>query len=136
MKQSAPFTYVTLIARANDGQPHTVQVYSDISGGKSYVVDGSGWVLLEVVEWLSEGFDDVMSWNSQRVTDTIFFHETSLQTPQAFTETPDLVGDSKVYHVMLLVSFNVLTVGGSDEFAEVRRDMGSGHSPKCAVTVW
>lgn len=119
MKQSAPFTYVTLTARANDGRPHTVQVYSDISGGKSYIVNDSRWILLDISEWLSDQLDDVMSWNSQRVTDTVFFHETSLKAPQAFAETPNLVGDSKVYHVMLLVSFNVLTVGDSDKFTEV-----------------
>lgn len=33
VKQSLPFSYVSLVATSNDGKPHAVQVYSDISAG-------------------------------------------------------------------------------------------------------
>lgn len=47
-----------------------------------------------------------MNWNSL-TTDTIIYHETFLETPSAFSENPDIVEDSKVYHAMLLVRFLV-----------------------------
>lgn len=33
VRQSMPFSYLSLEATSNDGQAHNVQVYSDISGG-------------------------------------------------------------------------------------------------------
>jgi len=34
VKQSIPFSYISLTARSLDGAAHAVQVYSDVSGGK------------------------------------------------------------------------------------------------------
>lgn len=34
IKQSMPFTYIYMDLVSNDGQPHDVQVYSDISAGE------------------------------------------------------------------------------------------------------
>lgn len=34
MRQSIPFAYVNLAVRSLDGRSHSVQIYSDVSGGK------------------------------------------------------------------------------------------------------
>lgn len=64
----------------------------------------------ESTEWLSDSITDTMNWNL-RTTDTIVYHETFLQTPQAFSASPNLVKDSKVYYAMLLVRVIVPGLG-------------------------
>lgn len=34
VRQSMPFSYLSMTAESNDGNAHDVQVYSDVSGGK------------------------------------------------------------------------------------------------------
>ncbi|GJE94471.1 hypothetical protein PsYK624_106410 [Phanerochaete sordida] len=83
-KQSFPFTYISLTATSNDGQPHTVQVYSDISG-----------------EWVSGNRNDVMNWQTVP-TDTILYHSVTLATPLAFSEITNQAEDTSTYFASLL----------------------------------
>ncbi|KAJ3530917.1 hypothetical protein NM688_g7646 [Phlebia brevispora] len=77
--QSLPFSYVSLSAVANDGQAHSVQVYSDISG-----------------EWVSGNRTAIMNWVDQ-TTDTIVYHQVFPQNPQAFTEISNQAEDADIY---------------------------------------
>jgi hypothetical protein len=40
VRLSTPFSYLQVIATSSDGQPHNVQVYSDVSGGESLPLMG------------------------------------------------------------------------------------------------
>ncbi|EKM54251.1 uncharacterized protein PHACADRAFT_146023 [Phanerochaete carnosa HHB-10118-sp] len=84
VKQSFPFSYVSLTATSNDGQPHAVQVYSDISG-----------------EWVSGNRGDVMQWQTVP-TDTILYHQVSLEIPEAFSEKANQAEDATTYYATLL----------------------------------
>ncbi|KAJ3525254.1 hypothetical protein NM688_g8429 [Phlebia brevispora] len=77
--QSLPFSYVSLEATSNDGQAHSVQVYSDISG-----------------EWVSGNRTAIMNWVDQ-TTDTIVYHQVFPQNPQAFTEISNQAEDASIY---------------------------------------
>ncbi|KAI0696707.1 hypothetical protein BC835DRAFT_1414100 [Cytidiella melzeri] len=82
--QSLPLSYLSLQARANDGQSHTVQVYSDISA-----------------EW-SAGLGErgqLVNWNVI-TTDQVVFHEQSLVTPQSFSEAGEQALDATTYYGM------------------------------------
>lgn len=78
-KQSFPFTYISLTATTNDGQPHTVQVYSDISG-----------------EWVSGDRGDIMSWQTVP-TDTILYHQVYLSNSLTFSEKANQAEDTMTY---------------------------------------
>ncbi|GJE94479.1 hypothetical protein PsYK624_106490 [Phanerochaete sordida] len=84
VKQSFPFTYIALTAASNDGRPHNVQVYSDISG-----------------QWVSGDWNDVTKWNLTS-TDTILYHAVTLETPLAFSEKNNQAEDTITYYASLL----------------------------------
>ncbi|KLO08004.1 DUF1793-domain-containing protein [Schizopora paradoxa] len=67
-RQSLPFSYFSVTAASLDGSPHTVKVYSDISA-----------------EWIS-GDDTLIAKSTQDIESDFVILETSLQTPQSFTE--------------------------------------------------
>lgn len=79
----------------------------------------------KIAEWLSDDVGDIMNWNS-RVTDTIIYHEMFLESPLSFSESAQIVQDSKIYHAMLLVRFRcTIDQNLPDLFwAGERRDMG------------
>ena len=67
-KQSFPFSYYALSAASNDGEPHSVQVYADISG-----------------EWVSADTKLQMNWTSTTSGD-VLFHELWLADRTNFME--------------------------------------------------
>ncbi|KAI9067393.1 DUF1793-domain-containing protein [Trametes sanguinea] len=80
--QSLPFSYVSCEATALDGQPHNVQVYSDISA-----------------EWLSGDRSSFVKWTTQSTSGSRF-HEIDLQSPQPFVEINHQAQDGKAYYAM------------------------------------
>ncbi len=38
-RQSLPFSYVDVLVSSSDGNPHEVQLYTDITAGKLYILD-------------------------------------------------------------------------------------------------
>ncbi|KAI0072439.1 hypothetical protein K474DRAFT_1667817 [Panus rudis PR-1116 ss-1] len=75
VRQSMPFSYVSLEAKSRDNSPHNVDVYCDVSG-----------------EWLSSDNTQLMTWNST-TTSTSTFHQINLQKPVRFQETGDQADD-------------------------------------------
>ncbi|TFK89099.1 DUF1793-domain-containing protein [Polyporus arcularius HHB13444] len=82
VKQSFPFSYISLEAASLDGASHSVQVYSDISG-----------------EWLSGNRSSPISWRNTKTGNSVF-HEIELQTPTANVEIANQAQDGKAYYVM------------------------------------
>ena len=74
MKQSTPFSYLTVQVNSTDGQAHAVSVYTDISA-----------------EWVSasDNTQDVV-WQSN-TTGPVFTHQVMLQTQQDYTEYNDFI---------------------------------------------
>ncbi|KAI9456996.1 hypothetical protein BJY52DRAFT_1379345 [Lactarius psammicola] len=68
IKQSIPFSYMSLTAKSLDGMAHAVQVYSDISG-----------------EWLSADRSKVVVWSTTTNNNAIY-HTVKLQSPAVFSE--------------------------------------------------
>ncbi|KAH9055600.1 hypothetical protein EDB87DRAFT_1567201 [Lactarius vividus] len=68
VKQSIPFSYMSLTAKSLDGAAHAVQVYSDISA-----------------EWLSADRSQVVVWSTTTNNDVVY-HTTKLQNPAVFNE--------------------------------------------------
>ncbi|KAH9892777.1 DUF1793-domain-containing protein [Cubamyces lactineus] len=80
--QSLPFSYVSVEASSLDGQPHDVQVYSDISA-----------------EWLSGDRSSLVRW-SQHSTEHSIYHEINLQSPQQGVEINHQAQDGIAYYAM------------------------------------
>jgi hypothetical protein len=71
LKQSLPFSYMTVTAVSNNGGSHNVQVYSDISA-----------------EWVSGNNDLTVNWNTT-TTNNIITHQTQLTSPSLYSEAND-----------------------------------------------
>ncbi|GJE95231.1 DUF4965 and DUF1793 domain-containing protein [Phanerochaete sordida] len=78
VSQSFPISYFAMTFAANDGQPHRVQVYCDVSG-----------------EWLSGDRSHCMDWNM--TTDTVVLHQAFLVRPQPFNEINRQAEDAIFY---------------------------------------
>jgi hypothetical protein len=74
VKQSIPFSYLTVQAISTDGTAHTVSVYTDISA-----------------EWTSASDDtQTVVWQSN-ATGPVFTHQVMLETQQDYTEYNDFI---------------------------------------------
>ncbi|KAI0088389.1 hypothetical protein BDY19DRAFT_195871 [Irpex rosettiformis] len=82
VRLSTPFSYLQITASSSDGKPHSVQVYSDISGA-----------------WIAGDLSQVSGW---AVDDSDEFHFVSLQrqlqNPVPFTEVFNRPQDATVYY--------------------------------------
>lgn len=83
VRQSIPFSYVAVNASSNDGQPHHVQLYSDISA-----------------EWLSSNRSALAQWSTNS-TSSLLYHQIELQTSFPFVETQGQAEDGTLYYTML-----------------------------------
>ncbi|KAF7378302.1 hypothetical protein MSAN_00255600 [Mycena sanguinolenta] len=83
-RQSFPFSYVYLDGTATDGKPHSVQLYSDISG-----------------EWVTNSFSTGIQWSTTKTSNTVF-HQVGSTTPTSVFE--DVAEDSVAYHAISSVS--------------------------------
>ncbi len=71
VKQSIPFSYLSLTAASNDGKSHSVQIYTDISA-----------------EWVSGDVNLPVNWTTTN-TGGIITHQVQLQNQAPFTEFND-----------------------------------------------
>ncbi|TDL28033.1 DUF1793-domain-containing protein [Rickenella mellea] len=79
VRQSMPFTYLYVDVASTDGQPHAVQLYSDISA-----------------EWLSGDRSMICNWTANTNSDYISL-QTQLQSPIPFAEIADQALDATAY---------------------------------------
>ncbi|KAH9938228.1 DUF1793-domain-containing protein [Fomitopsis serialis] len=94
LNQSIPFSYMALSAASNDGQSHTVSVYSDISA-----------------EWVSG--DDGLTVNWTTTTGDIIFHQVQLEDQTEFGEVDDRTQQGSGYYATLNTN-NVTYQTGQD----------------------
>ncbi|KAK7675982.1 hypothetical protein QCA50_021058 [Cerrena zonata] len=78
VKQSIPFSYISLDVNFTDGLQHRVQVYMDISG-----------------EWVTPSRSDIITWSTSTVgTSSSSFHQIQRNAPQALVEAGDRAEDT------------------------------------------
>ncbi|QRV97100.1 DNA polymerase 1 [Ceratobasidium sp. AG-Ba] len=80
LRQSLPFSYMTLSAKSTDGASHKVQYYTDISA-----------------EWVSGDNSLLAKWSTSNVTDAIV-HRVTLQNPTPFAEVDDHTQYGSAYY--------------------------------------
>ena len=71
VKQSFPFSYMSLVVSSTDGAGHLVKVYSDISA-----------------EWISGNLSLIANWTTS-TNNNIITHQVQLADQQPFTEVND-----------------------------------------------
>ncbi|KAK0199053.1 hypothetical protein F5146DRAFT_118166 [Armillaria mellea] len=82
--QSLPFSYVYIDVESNDGQEHSIQLYSDISA-----------------EWISGDSAKFAQWNTTK-TDSSAIHAAARQSPSSMQEIGNLSEDATVYYAFPL----------------------------------
>ncbi|PIL35880.1 hypothetical protein GSI_01540 [Ganoderma sinense ZZ0214-1] len=82
VKQSIPFSYVSVEAESIDGKSYPVQLYSDISA-----------------EWASGNRSSLVKWNNVNTGKSIY-HQIELQDPQQNSEYSHQAQDGKVYYAI------------------------------------
>ncbi|KAK0496795.1 hypothetical protein EDD18DRAFT_1386124 [Armillaria luteobubalina] len=97
--QSLPFSYVYIDVESNDGQEHSVQLYSDISA-----------------EWISGDSNSVTSW-SMETGNSSRSHKASRSSPLSMQENESLAEDATVYYAF---PFNDDTSYGADNDTVLR----------------
>lgn len=74
VKQSLPFSYMSVSAASNDGVAHSVQVYTDISG-----------------EWITGDTALVANWSTSTASDDTIIHAIQLRDQLEFEEISDRI---------------------------------------------
>ena len=98
--QSLPLSYVSLQAASNDGWPHDVQVYLDITGGTVLLLLANVRSVDESPEWLTYNRSEVMTWSID-TTNQIVSHQLNLANPGPFDASNGQARDASVWHAML-----------------------------------
>ncbi|EKM77069.1 hypothetical protein AGABI1DRAFT_108435 [Agaricus bisporus var. burnettii JB137-S8] len=81
-RQSIPFTYLFVDGFvADDGNPHTIQLYSDISG-----------------EWISHDLSTQMKWDTQDSPDNMVYHHLEPRDPKSMIDNADSAEDATAYY--------------------------------------
>ncbi|PIL35873.1 hypothetical protein GSI_01533 [Ganoderma sinense ZZ0214-1] len=84
VKQSIPFSYLSVEAQSLDGNSYPVQVYSDITA-----------------EWASgDRTGSVVEWGNATNTGSSIYHKIQLQNPQQNVENANQAQDGTVYYAM------------------------------------
>ncbi|SJL15644.1 uncharacterized protein ARMOST_19148 [Armillaria ostoyae] len=78
--ESLPFSYVYIDVESNDGQEHSIQLYSDISA-----------------EWISGNDKSLAKWSTTK-TDSSRIHKAARQSPVSMQEINSLAEDATVYY--------------------------------------
>ncbi|KAH9022178.1 hypothetical protein EDB85DRAFT_382728 [Lactarius pseudohatsudake] len=100
VKQSIPFSYLSLTAETLDGAAHAVQVYSDVSG-----------------EWLSGDRDHEIRWNTTGLDgDSVICHTAKLQNPAVFNEIKTQAEWGTLYYAMK-AGENLTWTAGPDDYS-------------------
>ncbi|KZV67101.1 DUF1793-domain-containing protein [Peniophora sp. CONT] len=79
VKQSLPFSYMSVSAQANDGRSHSVQVYTDITG-----------------EWVTGDNSLIANWTTSTADDVII-HQAQLLNQSIFSEASDHIQYGSAY---------------------------------------
>ena len=107
VKQSLPFSYLSLEATSRDGKPHAVQFYSGITAGTSSpnmrVLCLSFLPPRGFLEWASGDSSSVVAWDSFH-TSSAQICQVTLQKPQPDTEISNQAQDGVLYFATTLVS--------------------------------
>ncbi|EIM87836.1 DUF1793-domain-containing protein [Stereum hirsutum FP-91666 SS1] len=80
LRQSYPFSYLTVAVTSNDGNAHSIQVYTDISA-----------------EWVSGDRGLTATW-STTATDSMIAHKVGLQTQSQYSENRDQIQYGEAYY--------------------------------------
>ncbi|TDL21981.1 hypothetical protein BD410DRAFT_723660 [Rickenella mellea] len=96
VRQSMPFTYLYVDVTSADGQPHSVQLYSDISA-----------------EWLSGDRTMICNWTANINSDYISL-QTQLQSPIPFAEIGEQALDTTAYLSMSKQASTTWQIGGNN----------------------
>ncbi|PCH43429.1 DUF1793-domain-containing protein, partial [Wolfiporia cocos MD-104 SS10] len=83
VRQSIPFSYISLEASSTDGEAYSVSVYSDITA-----------------EWLSGNRSAIATWSTRTTNQQNVYHEASLQNSTSFAEISDQAEDGNVIYAM------------------------------------
>ncbi|KAF8180898.1 hypothetical protein K438DRAFT_1768092 [Mycena galopus ATCC 62051] len=97
-RQSFPFSYLYLDGKATDGQAHSIQLYSDITG-----------------EWVSENLRTQIQWNTSQTNHTTYHQVKSTSPTSVFN---DVAEDSVAYHVISSAEPNIVSMVGSHALRE------------------
>ncbi|KAK1226441.1 hypothetical protein PQX77_010605 [Marasmius sp. AFHP31] len=86
VKQSLPFSYLTLAAKSTDGNSHSVQIYSDTSA-----------------EWVSGDVALEVNWTTTTPQGDggLIAHQVQLQNPENYGEVNDMIEHGSFYYTAL-----------------------------------
>lgn len=93
VKQSTPFSYLSLTAASTDGKSHSVQVYTDISA-----------------EWASGDNSLTVNWTTTN-TGGIITHQVQLENPTLFGEANDKTQYGSAFHSIQSTSTTTFQTG-------------------------
>lgn len=104
---SSPFSYLYFTFTSNDSSvSHSVQLYSDISGGKWLIYDGSQ-SNDEYSAWISGDSSKEMTWDAHNDSGLIVLKAT-LTSPGPFQITDSVCQDGTLYYAMQYVRRSLL----------------------------
>jgi hypothetical protein len=106
VNQSIPFSFLSVEVSANDGRPHQVQLYTDISG-----------------EWLAQSDQDFV-WET--TTNGTLNHMLSLKNQTQFTEVGGRIRDGAVIYSTKQVPTSTKFYPGLSQNISGQRDDVSG----------
>ncbi|EIM85296.1 DUF1793-domain-containing protein [Stereum hirsutum FP-91666 SS1] len=81
VKQSTPFSYMSISVAPNDGSAHSVQVYSDISA-----------------EWVFGNTSALVNWTTTASGSDVMTHMVQLQEQEVYVESGDRVQQGAIYY--------------------------------------
>ena len=102
VNQSLPFSYVTVIVESGHNQARHIELYSEITAGKSRIVSSLSSIE-RYVEWVSGDDSSVVQWNTSH-SDYSYYHEVELEDPRPNVEIAQQAQDGKGYYAMVSVS--------------------------------
>ncbi|KAL1749792.1 hypothetical protein FB107DRAFT_294878 [Schizophyllum commune] len=79
VQQSMPFAYMSVKASSIDGKPHTVALYSDVSG-----------------EWVSVDVSAIVTWDTVQAASSTY-HKVQRKDPHPFEENADVAEDAILF---------------------------------------
>ena len=103
--QSLPFTYLYIDAESTDGQEHSIQFYSDVTGGMSSIITFADVLHVNPwKEWLSADSKRETTWDTVKSA-SLVYHHASLSTPVSLSEEGEMALDSTIYYAFPNVCF-------------------------------
>lgn len=102
---SFPFGYLAINLWSTDSQPHSVQLYSDVSGGQFLFFSHSVAPELEnVIDFVSSNVSNAIIWNTTE-TSRIIYHQVRRLAVDPLAENKDMSEDGVLYFATPAVCF-------------------------------